>query len=106
RRCSHDVCTKTPCFNVEGRTAAKYCKQHAVDGMVDIKSKRCTHNSCLKFPGWGLLTETAPTACLLHKCDISGSPVINFWARCKVTSCKKVTRWGLDGTQPTHCRDH
>ena len=43
---------------------------------------------------------------LRHKGETVGSPVINFRVKCKVAGCKSMSCWGLDGMQPTHCRDH
>ena len=74
--------------------------------MVDVRSKRCSHGACLKRPSWGFVSEGTPTACGRHKSDLSGSPVINFMVPCKVVCCKKVSRWGIGGKQPTYCLVH
>lgn len=34
--CDHEGCSKLPAFGVEGSKAGVLCKQHAVDGMVDV----------------------------------------------------------------------
>ncbi|CAM9748992.1 unnamed protein product, partial [Laminaria digitata] len=44
--------------------------------------------------------------CTRHKGDLQAGPVIYFAARCKISGCKKVSRWGLAGKQPTHCPHH
>ncbi|CAM9456438.1 unnamed protein product [Laminaria digitata] len=54
----------------------------------------------------GLSADGLVTACSGHKGNILSGSAINFKALCKVVGCKKVCRWGLNGTQPTHCRDH
>ncbi|CAN0479868.1 unnamed protein product, partial [Scytosiphon promiscuus] len=100
KRCLHDSCAKGPSFNVEGSKMAAYCKQHADQGMVNVSSKRCSHSLCTRQPTWGLLIDSAA------KGDILGSPVINFKQRCKAKDCMSVSRWGLNGLQPTHCRNH
>ena len=105
-RCSHGSCKRKPSFNVKGNKTARHCKQHAVNGMVNVRTKRCSHNSCFKLPAWGVLTDSAATACRRHKSDILGGPVINFRVRCKVANCGRVSRWGLNGKQPTHCFVH
>ncbi|CAN0303730.1 unnamed protein product [Laminaria digitata] len=106
RRCSRGSCTRQPSFNVEGMKTAAYCKQHAGAGMGNVHGRRCVHVSCTKWPAWGVLTDGAATACPGHKSNLFGGPVINFKAMCKVVGCRNVSRWGLDGKQPTHCRDH
>ncbi|CAM9275541.1 unnamed protein product [Laminaria digitata] len=74
--------------------------------MVNTSRKRCSHDSCIKSPAWGALSDVAATACTDHKSDILRRPVINFSARCMVAGCRKVSRWGLDGEHPSHCRYH
>ncbi|CAN0219773.1 unnamed protein product [Laminaria digitata] len=106
KRCSHDSCSKEPSFNVKDRNTSAYCKENAEDDMVNVRTKRCSHTSCLKRPGWGVLTDGVATSCLRHKGDIVSGPVINFRRLCKTAGCKSESRWGFDGTQPTHCRKH
>ena len=106
KRCSHVSCTKIPNFSVKSSRTAAYCKQHAEDGMVNIRKRHCSHHDCFKKPAWGLLTDGTATTCTYHKGDILGGPVINFWTLCEVEGCSKVSRWGPNGKQPTHCRNH
>ncbi|CAM9198403.1 unnamed protein product [Laminaria digitata] len=105
-RCSHDSCTRQPNFNVAGSKKAMYCREHAENDMVDVSSKRCSNNSCTMFPRWGVLSDSSASVCARHKSDLQGGPVINFAARWKVSACRNVSRWELDGKPPTHCFDH
>lgn len=106
RRCLHDPCTKSPSFNIEGTKTAAYCMKHAEHGMVDVRSKRCSHVGCRTRPGWGLLTKRGATACLRHTGDILSGLVINSRALCKVKGCARISRWGIEGQQPTYCMVH
>ena len=106
KRCSHNSCTKNPHFNVEGSITAAYCKQHAGDGMVNVRTKLCSHTPCARRPVWGLATDCTPAVCSHHRCDIVGGPVIHFRRMCKTEGCKKDSRWGPHGQQPTQCHDH
>ncbi|CAM9727029.1 unnamed protein product [Laminaria digitata] len=45
-------------------------------------------------------------SCARHKSHLSGNPGINFRIMCKSPGCARLSRWGLDGKQPTHCPDH
>ena len=105
KSCSHDSCTKMPTHHLEGKVTA-YCKKHADNGMLSVRAKRCIHISCLKRPRWGVLTDNKATACLHHKGDLLGGPVIDFTAKCRVAGCNCVSRWGVEGKQPTHCHRH
>ncbi|CAM9356911.1 unnamed protein product, partial [Laminaria digitata] len=69
-------------------------------------TRRCSHFSCTRRPVWGVLTDCAATVCYLHKSDVSGVPVFNFRAKCKAEGCRKLSRWGINGEQPTHCLHH
>lgn len=104
--CRHDSCITKPKFNFEGSKTPACCRKHAEGGMVDIVSRRCSHIACTKHPSWGVASDGVPTTCLRHKNDISGGPVIQFATRCMIVGCRKVSRCGLEGKSPTHCRDH
>lgn len=104
--CSHGSCHRQPSFGVVGSKRPAYCKQHADTCMLNVVSKRCSHDSCTMITQWGVLNVVSPTVCAQHKSDLPAGPMISFNARCKVAGCRKVSRWGLDGKQPTHCPDH
>ncbi|CAN0479282.1 unnamed protein product [Laminaria digitata] len=106
RRCSYDSCSFCPSFNVVGSKKPEYCKQHAENGMVDVRRKRCAHDSCMGWPRWGLVSEGSASACASHRSDLPAGRVIDFKAPCKGAGCQKMSRWGLEGKQPTHCPDH
>ena len=106
RRFTYFSRRREPCHDVEGSKAAAYGKQHTDDGMVNANVMRCIRDSCLKRSEGRVLTDGESTACLRHKGDMLGSPVINFSVKCKVVGCKSMSGSGLDGKQPTHCRDH
>lgn len=106
RCCLYDSCNKRPTLNHEGSTTPILCKQHAEEGMVDVTSRRCSHDSCTKWPAWGVATDGAATVCPRHMSDILDGYAINFRAVCKVAGCTKLSRWGLNGEQPTHCPEH
>lgn len=105
KRCSHDSCTQRPKYNTVGGKPG-YCKHHAEEGMVFVFTVCCSHDSCNTGPGWGAIVDSSPSVCARHKSDISGGLAIDFKARCKVAGCGKISRWGLDGHQPTHCSTH
>ena len=106
RLCLHDGCPRQPKFDVEGTRLPAYCRQHAKEGMVNVRTIRCSHTSCTKYAAWGALVDGTRTVCGLHKGDIKDGEIICFGKRCKVAGCVKVSRWGLEGKQPTHCLDH
>lgn len=85
---------------------ALYCKKHAGDGIVNVLILRCCHDPCVKRPGFGALSDGTAFVCGIHRGDIVGSPAINFRALCKVAGCRKISKWGLGGKQPSDCPGH
>ncbi|CAN0472717.1 unnamed protein product, partial [Scytosiphon promiscuus] len=41
---------KQPTFTTAGNKKPSYCKQHAGDEMIDVRTKRCSHDACSRFP--------------------------------------------------------
>ena len=53
-----------------------------------------------------MLTDNKATVCLHRKGDLLGGPVIDFTAKCRVAGCRRVSRWGENEKQLTHCCGH
>ncbi|CAN0588986.1 unnamed protein product, partial [Laminaria digitata] len=64
--CSHNSCTRQPSFSLVGRKTAAYCKQHAENGMVDVRNKRCLHDSCTTQPIFNLVGSKTAAYCKQH----------------------------------------
>lgn len=39
KKCAGDGCSKQPSFGVAGSKKAKYCTEHALEGMIDVSAK-------------------------------------------------------------------
>ena len=104
RRCSHDLCTKRPSFNVEGSKRAAYCKRHAEDGMVQVSAKKCMSVSCTIRPSFNFVGNKTASCCKQHALD----GMVNVFAkRCSHAYCLKEPRWGvLADSEPTACIHH
>ena len=102
--CAHSECNKQPAFNVEGETKALYCKAHAKEGMVDIKSKRCAHSECNKHPAFNVEGETNALYCKAHATegmvDITHKP-------CAHPKCNTRPTFNVEGeTKALYCKAH
>ena len=67
--CSHDSCRRHSAYNVLGSKTAIYCKHHASDGMVNVRSKRCLHESCARRPSFNLVDSKTAVYCKHHASD-------------------------------------
>jgi hypothetical protein len=65
-KCTHEGCNKSPTFNYENETKAKYCSEHKKDGMVNVKSKRCELEGCNSIPTFNI-KGGKPQFCVKHK---------------------------------------
>ena len=41
-----EQCGTRPSFNTPGLKGGRFCKDHKLTGMVDVKNKRCEHTGC------------------------------------------------------------
>jgi len=60
-------CSKVPFFNFEGRRRGRFCAQHKVQSMVDVKRKRCEQAGCSKQPRYNFEGERRGKFCAHHK---------------------------------------
>ena len=56
--CSGANCTTRPSFGMDGQKA-RFCKDHKLDGMIDVAHARCEHASCTKRPKFGIDGQNA-----------------------------------------------
>lgn len=106
RRCSDESCERRAVVNVASSKNPMYCVQHAKNGMVNVNRKLCSHGSCSGWPRWGVLDDLAASVCAFHKTILTAGLVIDFKQKCEIWGCRRVARWGLAATQPTHCAGH
>ena len=102
-RCSHITCMREPSFNVAGKKAS-YCKIHADDGMVDVRSRRCLNGSCVKRSTLDILRRKPPLYCKQHA-DAGMVDVRN--SRCSHETFTKRPYFNTLGRKtPLHCKKH
>ena len=95
---------KTPSYNTWGSSTAVFCRQHAVDGMVNVRSKRCSHSTCSKIPSFNVRGNITPLYCKQHAED--GMVNVNN-THCLHSSCTRRARWGaLTDGAATSCASH
>jgi hypothetical protein len=64
--CIENKCKKSPGFNFANEKSRLYCKTHAKEGMVDIKTKKCLELNCVKQPCYNVFGEKHAVYCKEH----------------------------------------
>ena len=101
--CLHYSCTRQPNFNFEGIQKEAYCRQHAVDGMVDVRQGRCSRDSCHKPPAFNF--EGSKAACCGQHAE-DGMVHVRT-ERCAQKACTKAPSYNFKGsTMRMYCKQH
>eukprot|EP00639_Heterosigma_akashiwo_P021144 CAMPEP_0206418906 /NCGR_PEP_ID=MMETSP0294-20121207/38294_1 /ASSEMBLY_ACC=CAM_ASM_000327 /TAXON_ID=39354 /ORGANISM="Heterosigma akashiwo, Strain CCMP2393" /LENGTH=239 /DNA_ID=CAMNT_0053882187 /DNA_START=561 /DNA_END=1276 /DNA_ORIENTATION=- len=70
KKCEHRGCTKQPSFNNQGETARRFCAEHKLGDMVNVKNrnrKKCEHSDCTKLPSYNHEGKMERRFCAKHK---------------------------------------
>ena len=95
---------KAPTYNFEGSKPAAYCKQHAENGMVNVRSKRCLHDSCERQSGFNYKGCKTPAYCKQHAEE--GMVSVRS-QRCLQDSCRRGANFNIDNSKiPAYCKQH
>jgi hypothetical protein len=108
KRCQKEGCNKQPTFNFEGEIQVKYCKEHAEDGMIDMKHKSCQKEGCNTRPSYGYCGQV-PIFCAKHRDLHTDKNLLYKQPKRKCIGndeedCKSIAEYGK--TEPIHCLDH
>lgn len=104
RRCSYESCLKRPSFNVQGSKGGLYCRQHAVDGMVDVCNRRCPTDSCNRRPNFNVKGSKAGAYCKEHAHD---GMIDIVRRRCSHDCCTISASYSVEGNKTaTYCKKH
>ncbi len=92
RGCKYKDCTvKRPNFNYKGEIIPLFCKKHALDDMVDVRSKLCNHAECDRRATFGNISDNIKVFCSKHKqdgmIDFNNNKPIYPVVKCKAYNC-------------------
>ena len=65
KRCEFENCSKQPSYNYPTESVSRYCIDHKLENMINIKSLKC--EKCSKFPSYNYPGETKGKFCKDHK---------------------------------------
>ena len=101
KRCEHEGCTSQPAFNLPTERRGRFCKDHKLEGMVDVHSKRCEHEGCTSQPAFNLPTERRGRFCGSHR----QVGMVNVRKK-TCAMCKCPALFGFTGKRAQYCADH
>ncbi|CAM9317711.1 unnamed protein product [Pylaiella littoralis] len=102
KSCEHPSCPKQPAFSFNG-SGVRFCAQHRLVGMVNVRNRRCEGTDCTKEPYFGEKGGKA-RFCATHKPDKAMVDVRH--RRCEFASCHKQPNYGYEGQRACYCSTH
>lgn len=106
RLCNHKDCPRRPCFGFEGDQSPSFCKEHKIEGHVDIVTRRCERTGCNITPSFRFEGDKRTRFCAAHKMD--GMTDIHRDSRsCKYgKGCQINPSFGFEGGKRISCSKH
>jgi hypothetical protein len=97
-------CKKHACFNVQGVRGAKYCKIHALNGMIDVVNIRCLHIGCNSRPSYNIIGNKCAIYCKVHALP----EMVNVKHRhCLHPGCITIPNFNIAGRKDAkYCKTH
>jgi len=89
-------CSKNPNYGYAEEGKRLMCKEHKLEGMVNVKGPKCSHGDCLKFPFFNFRGAKQGAFCSKHK-EEGMVDVKN--ARCVVEDCERVVLQPKSGSR-------
>ena len=68
-KCENPDCNKRASYNFSNELKALYCKDHILDGMIDVRNKRCNNPDCNTHANYNFSNETKALYCKDHIID-------------------------------------
>jgi hypothetical protein len=104
KQCEHPLCQTRPSYNLAGEKTARFCSEHAPEGMVNVVSERCEHLDCQTRPSYNLAGEKKARFCFQH----APEGMVNVRSeRCEHLDCQKQPSYNLAGEKKAlFCSQH
>jgi hypothetical protein len=112
-----EICGIRASFNFAGEKSGRFCKEHSLPGMVNVKDKTCETDGCKVQPYYNFEGKTKGRFCKEHSlpgmvnvksktCETDGCKVIpnyNFQAETRGRFCKKHSLPGMVNVKDKTC---
>ena len=102
--CIHENCTTQPSYNKPGEKVALYCKAHAKEDMVNVKSKTCIAENCSTIPHFNKPGEKVALYCKAH----AKEDMVNVKNKtCIAENCTTIPSYNKPGEKVAlYCKAH
>lgn len=102
KKCIVDMCTIIPSYNYRGEKKRLYCKNHKLEGMINISNTLCLN--CNKTASYNYEDEGIPLYCKQHKMFMMIN--VKIKPKCLYVGCKKLPICGYEGNEAVYCLSH
>mmetsp|Transcript_21285 Transcript_21285/g.37252 ORF Transcript_21285/g.37252 Transcript_21285/m.37252 type:complete len:323 (+) Transcript_21285:227-1195(+) len=105
KKCEQDGCNKIAIFDFQGgHQICRFCKQHKMQGMVDVRDIRCDYPGCRTIASCSFQRELRGRLCEEHKLQ---GRVDSADAPCEHVGCGKLAFFNFQGeTKGRFCVHH
>jgi len=101
-----ETCDVRACFNTPNLKWGRFCKNHKLDNMVDVKNKKCIYEGCKILPNFNYEGETKAIYCKSHSLE-NMVDVKNIDRICIYEGCNIRSNFNYEGeTKPLYCKTH
>lgn len=102
--CSIENCTKIPLFNYENESKAKYCFNHKLENMMNVKTNKCIQDKCKKKAVYNISNFKKGLYCATHKKE----NMVNVKSKkCIEQDCNITASYNIKGNKTgLYCKIH
>lgn len=104
KHCGFPECLKKPTFGREEDHRPKFCRQHALEGMVNVTAKRCAGAGCGMYPCFNFSHTRTAKYCKAHR--VEGMVDVRS-KRCREFGCNMNPCFGKpESKSALYCKMH
>ena len=102
-KCEVENCYTTPVYNYPGELKKRFCENHKLEGMINVKDKLCIICN-IKRPSFNYGYEKTPDYCS----DCKSNDMINiYYDRCEHEGCNENAWYNCEGEDKRKfCKNH
>lgn len=102
--CEFNDCQNSAYYNTKGSERARFCSNHRMPGMADLRAKACEEEECNKSALYNFDGNVNGRFCFGHR--LPGMINVNL-KRCNVDGCNKVAYYSVKGSSEAQaCLQH